>query len=265
MGCASGSSSVTGRNVSRPTTSSTRRDVDRRRRPSPAKHGVGEVQAGGRRGGRSGPCGVHGLVAVGVGRAGSWMYGGSGISPCSSSTSRASRSPSSVDHERVAGVGAATHDAPRRCRRRPSNVRRRRAAAAPGARAPPTCRRRGVGGSSSSTSAAPPGRGEAQAGRDHPRVVDDDEVARRAAARAVADVAVARAAPTARGRRAGGPRRAARSASGRCASGRQVVVETPPGAPEPRFRDSAPAAQPNRPGGAVASVAARRAVRPRCA
>ena len=125
------------------------------------------------------------------------MYGGSGISPCAASRSSGSPSPSSVDGERVAGLGApptrTSVDAVvgEQLLARPQLARRAHE------RLPdPSLRHRR--GSSSSTSAAPPlARVQAQASRDHPRVVDHEQVARPQQVGQIAHVAVLRVAPSA--------------------------------------------------------------------
>ena len=120
----------------------------------PGEHGVGEVQAGGGGGGRSGPCGVHRLVAVGVGEGGVDVRRQRHHAVLVEHLERVAVAEQR-DLERVTGVGAITHARPRRCRRGRA-AWCRAASAAPGARAPPTCAASPSCGSSSSTSAAPP-------------------------------------------------------------------------------------------------------------
>ena len=147
------------------------------------------------------------------------MYGGSGISPRAAS-----------DVERIAVTEQRHDERVARCRARPDLddrlARRRRTAPSPGGslRAGRTSasqsRRVGVARFEEQHLAGPASRpAQPQARRDHPRVVDDDEVAGPQQLGQIADVAVL-GRGSYRGRRAAGQRRVARSAPGRSAPGR---------------------------------------------
>ncbi len=162
-----------------------------------------------------------------------WMYGGSGISPYSSSRSRASRSPSRV----TTNVSPAAVRSPTRTTARPSRPRRA---------APAGSLRAGRTSASHSRSALVArleqqhlrrptvGAAQPQAGGDHLRLVHHDEVARGGARRAGRTRGGARSRRRAHGRRAAGPRRGARSEPGRCAPGR-AGSRGPPGARPTRY------------------------------
>ena len=170
------------------------------------------------RGGRAGPVGVDGLVALGVGQRRRDVGRQRHLAeprraPPAGRRRRAAR-PSTVS---PASVRWPTDQRPRRPSA-PSSTLAGPQACGPGGPAPPSARCSSSSGSSSSTSAAPPVRAvQAQPGRDHPGVVDHDEVAGREQLGEVADVAVLGAA-----RRPAVDQQAGRvagldRASGRCA------------------------------------------------
>ncbi len=107
-GAGSGSSSPTGWNVSRPTASSTRWS-GRAGRRDPGQHLGREVQPGGRRGGRAGQRGVHGLVAIGAIEAFVDVRRQGHLADLVEQRQRLHRS-GQLDVERVAGLRAGADD-----------------------------------------------------------------------------------------------------------------------------------------------------------
>ena len=154
MGWSSTLAAVIGRNVSRPTASSTVA-TGRPGRPAAVEHRGGQVEPGGRGRHRAGPVGVHGLVALGVGQ----RRGDVGRQRHDAVPARATASSS---------VGRPADPQPdlAGCRRRaPGRRRRPRGRRRPPARVPGRTRRLGrtsashrppASRSSSRTSTAPP-------------------------------------------------------------------------------------------------------------
>ena len=174
MRWSSGSGSVTGWNVSRPTTSSTGHDLDPRS-PDAVEQRRGEVQAGGRRRCRAGLGGVHRLVAVGpveaavdVGR--QWHLAVPGEQLERIVVAR------QLDRERVAGGGARADHGDGH-----AVESEQRLAAAEAAGRPDQCLPRAPGRVArlEQQDLRRPAGGPVQAepGRDDPRLVDHDDVA----------------------------------------------------------------------------------------